>query len=323
MRASCSILGSGGRRGRFIGRQRPSFPDEEVTTGPDRRLVSARLKAAIQALDMYSDALLIGETLVVKRFVWQLPIMLALALSSGANAEGSAAPANSPLVVVAGASGKTGRLVLERAAKAGYRVRGMARDPAKARTEIPGDYEWISGDVRDPATLKVVLAGATYVVCAIGATERSGPNSPQFVDYGGVKNLSDAAKAAGVKQFVLISSTGAGGGGGATSWLLNTLLMPGILEWKGKGEQYLRASGLPYTIVRPGGLNNDPGGQQGIRFTQGDNLGGGTIPRGDVATVIVAALGNADAINKTFEMASDEKAALNGWRQALASLKKD
>lgn len=261
-----------------------------------------------------------------KRFAGRvLIVVLTLALSTGANAEGTAPPTTTgpPLVLVAGASGQTGRLVLERAAKAGYRVRAMARDPVKAKTEVPGNYDWIAGDVRDPATLSRALSGATYVVCAIGATERSGPNSPQFVDYGGVKNLSDAAKAAGVKQFVLISSTGTGGGGGASSWLLNTLLMPGILEWKGKGEQYLRGSGLPYTIVRPGGLTNEPGGSRGIRFTQGDTLGGGTIPRADVATVIVAALGNANAVNKTFELASDDKAGLNAWRQALAGLKKD
>jgi uncharacterized protein YbjT (DUF2867 family) len=228
-----------------------------------------------------------------------------------------------PLVLVAGASGQTGRLVLERAAKAGFRVRGMARDPLKAKAEIPGRYEWVAGDVRDPASLGPAMESVTYVVCAVGATERSGPNSPEFVDYGGVKNLVEAAKAAGVRQFALVSSTGAGGGGGAFGWMLNTVLMPGILEWKGKGEQALRASGLAYTILRPGGLTNDRGGQQGIRFTQGDTLGAGTIPRADLAAVAVAALGNEAAIGKTFELAGDDRSPPDGWRNALAALKKD
>ncbi len=233
------------------------------------------------------------------------------------------AAAGPPMVLVAGASGQTGRLVLDRAEQAGYRVRAMARDPAKSKSDIPGSYEWVVGDVRDPATLAFAMAGVTYVICSIGATERSGPNSPEFVDYGGVRNLADAARTAGVRHFVLVSSTGAGGGGGAFGWLLNTVLMPGILEWKGKGEQHLRASGLTYTILRPGGLTNDPGGKAGIRFTQGDTLGGGTIPRADVASIAVLALGNGDAAGKTFEMASAEDSPVDGWKKRLASLRPD
>jgi uncharacterized protein YbjT (DUF2867 family) len=227
------------------------------------------------------------------------------------------------VLLVAGASGQTGRLVIERAAQAGYRVRAMARDPAKAQEANPGPYEWVAGDVRDPATLTAAMAGASYVICTIGATERSGPNSPEFVDYGGVRNLADAAIAAKVQHFVLVSSTGAGGGGGAFGWLLNTVLMPGILEWKGKGEQHLRASGLTYTILRPGGLTNEPGGTQGMRFTQGDTLGGGTIARADVARLAVFVLGNADAAGKTFEMASDPATAADAWQARLAGLRRD
>ena len=100
-------------------------------------------------------------------------------------------------------------------------------------------------------------------------------------------------------------------------------LMPGILEWKARGEQHLRASGLPYTILRPGGLTNDPGGRAGIRFTQGDTLGGGTIPRADVAALAVFTLGNADATGKTFEMASDAAAPAEAWKKALAGLRSD
>ena len=246
-------------------------------------------------------------------------------LAAVASAEQKEPPtaSGSPLVLVAGASGKTGRLVLELAAKSGYQVRGMARDPVKAKAGVSEAYEWVAGDVRDPASLGRALAGASYVVCAVGATERSGPNSPEFVDYGGVRNLVDAARAAGISQFVLVSSTGAGGGGGAFGWLLNKVLMPGILEWKGKAEEYLRSSGLGYTILRPGGLTNGPGGQEGIRFTQGDTLGGGTIPRADLAVVAVIALGNPDATARTFELASDSQARPDAWRNALANLKRD
>jgi uncharacterized protein YbjT (DUF2867 family) len=235
-------------------------------------------------------------------------------------------PADEPaLVLVAGATGQTGRQILEQARKTGYRVRGMSRDVVRAQQTVSGNYDWVNADVRDPATLGPALAGVTYLICTIGATERSGPNSPEFVDYGGVRNLADAAKAAGVRQFVLVSSVGVAGGGGAFGWILNNIAMPGILDWKAKGEQHLRATGVPYTIVRPGGLTNDPGGQHGLRFTQGDTLGGGTIPRVDIAALTVTALGYEGALNKTFEVASDAKAppGTAAWRRRLAELKRD
>lgn len=234
-----------------------------------------------------------------------------------------ASDSSQSLVLVAGASGQTGRLVLQRAKAAGLRVRAMARDPAAAARDAAGDYQWVGGDVRDPGTLASAMVGVTFVVCAIGATERSGPNSPEFVDFGGVRNLTDAARAAGVRHFVLVSSAGVGGGGGAFGWLLNTVVMPGILEWKAKGEQHLRASGLAYTILRPGALSNDPGDRIGVRFAQGDKLGGGTIARADVAAVALYSLGNGDAAYKTFELVSDESARPGAWRQALTALKRD
>lgn len=252
--------------------------------------------------------------------------LLATAGIRAAEPAASVSPATEPpLVLVAGATGQTGQHVMAQALKAGLRVRGLSRDVSRARQIVSGDYDWVTGDVREPQSLAPAMRNATYVICTIGATERSGPNSPEFVDYGGVRNLADAARAAGVQQFVLVSSVGVGGGGGAFSWVLNTVLMPGILDWKAKGEQHLRASGVPYTIVRPGGLTNDPGGESGLRFTQDDTLGGGTIPRTDLAALTVVALGRAEAIGKTFEVAGDEKAARGAaaWRQALAGLKRD
>jgi uncharacterized protein YbjT (DUF2867 family) len=265
-----------------------------------------------------------GHALVLAGLRLISVIALALLAQTPAGAaRGQQSPSESPTVLVAGASGQTGRLVIEHAQAAGYRVRAMARDPSAAKREIRGPYDWVKGDVREPASLAAALAGATYVICTIGATERYGPNSPEFVDYGGVRNLADAAVASGVSHFVLISSAGVEGGGGAFAWLLNKVLMPGILDWKAKGEQHVRASGLAYTIIRPGGLTGEAGSRAGLRFTQGDTLGGGTIPRADLAELAVFVLGRPEAIGKTFEVASDESAPVDAWRKALVKLEKD
>lgn len=226
------------------------------------------------------------------------------------------------VVLVAGATGRTGRLVLEQLRRdPRFAIRPLARDVAAARRNIGADYAWVEGDVTKPETLGPALAGVSLVLVTIGATERSGPNSPEFVDYGGVKNLTDAARAAGVRQLVLESSMGVGSGGGFLGMMLN-LLSGDALKWKAKGEAHLRASGVPYTIIRPGGLTDDPGGQTGIAFQQGDE-GSGRIPRADVAAVMIAALDNPDALRKTFEVISDGSARRDAWRTGFSALRRD
>jgi len=226
------------------------------------------------------------------------------------------------IVLVAGATGRTGRHVLEQLRRdPRFAIRPMARDVAAARRNVGADYAWVAGDVTRPETLGPALAGANLVIVTIGATERSGPNSPEFVDYGGVRNLTDAARAAGARQLVLESSMGVGSGGGFLGMVLN-LLSGDALVWKAKGEAHLRASGLPYTIVRPGGLTDDPGGQAGIALRQGDE-GSGRIPRADVAAVMIAALDNPDALRRTFEVISDDDAKRDAWRTGFSALRRD
>ncbi len=226
------------------------------------------------------------------------------------------------VVLVAGATGRTGRLILEQLRMdPRFAIRPMARDVEAARRNISPDYLWVAGDVTRPETLGPALAGASLVLVAIGGTERSGPNSPEFVDYGGVKNLADAARDAGIRQLVLESSMGVGSGGGLLGMMLN-LLSGDALKWKAKGEAYLRASGVPYTIIRPGGLTDDPAGQIGISFQQGDE-GSGRIGRGDVAAVMIAALDNPAALRKTFEICSDAGLKPDAWRRGFSALRPD
>lgn len=228
------------------------------------------------------------------------------------------------IVVVAGATGRTGQqVVAELLRNPRYAIRGLARDPAAAAVEVPGGdrVQWLRGDVRKPETLAPALKGAALLVSAIGATERSGPNGPEFVDFGGVRNLADAARDAGTRQFVLISSMGVESGGGFVGWILN-LIGGDVLEWKARGEDYLRRSGVPYTIIRPGGLRDDAGGDKGIRFQQGDQ-GMGSIARADVARVTVAALDNPDAVNRTFEIRDDDELPAGGWAGQFRGLKPD
>jgi uncharacterized protein YbjT (DUF2867 family) len=224
-----------------------------------------------------------------------------------------------PLVLVAGATGGTGQEIVEQALAKGYRVRALVRDDAKARTLFGDRVQYSLGDVREPRTLRGAVKGADYVISALGANGQRDPeNSPERVDYQGVKALAEAAKAAGVKHFVLVSSMGVT----HPEHELNRTL-DNILQWKLKGELALRATGLRYTIVRPGTLSNDPGGREGVKIMQGDPLGGGRISRADVASVLVNVLGRKEAYGMTFEIVGDGRPSRIDWAGLYQGLKRD
>lgn len=221
------------------------------------------------------------------------------------------------LVLVAGATGGTGSEVVKELLAAGYRVRAFVRDAEKARASLGDEIEYAVGDVRERATIDAALDGVDGLISAIGAGRGDPSNGPEFVDYGGVRNMAEAAVAAELRQFVLVSSMGVTHEDHFLNKMFNN-----ILKWKFKGEEALRTSGVPYTIIRPGGLVNAPGGQKSVIFAQGDDETG-TIPRADLARVCVAALGLPDALNKTFEVNSGKSVPAESLADSFSALAAD
>ena len=95
----------------------------------------------------------------------------------------------------------------------------------------------------------------------------------------------------------------------------------GILTWKLRGEDAVRGSGIPYTIVRPCALTEEPGGQR-LTVEQGDNLRG-KISREDAATLCVEALQQPHACNLTFEVSAQPETGLVHWSDLFGSLQPD
>src|SRR5690606_21397961 len=155
----------------------------------------------------------------------------------------AAASSEADLVLVAGATGRTGVHIVTQLVDQGYRVRALVRDEAKARATLPQSAEFVVGDVRDPATLAPAMKGVTRVISTIGggALRPVPGNGPDEIDRQGNINLVDAAKAAGVTQFVLVSSSGVD-----HAETYPAPFMRPILAAKRASEDYLRASGLPY-----------------------------------------------------------------------------
>jgi len=137
---------------------------------------------------------------------------------------------------------------------------------------------------------------------------------PEIVDFEGQKKLIDTAKANNKKMHIILCSSM---GGTNPNNPLNNLGKGtnkdgdcsggDILKWKRKAEVYLMKSGLPYTIVHPGGLLNEPGNERELCLGVDDTIPGtsnNSVPREDVANVMIAALENDKYRGRSFDLVS-------------------
>jgi uncharacterized protein YbjT (DUF2867 family) len=214
---------------------------------------------------------------------------------------------------VAGATGETGRRIVQELVKREIPVRAMVRDLAKAREILPAGIELVTGDVLDLSSITKAIGDSTVVLCATGAKPSLDPTGPYRVDFEGTKNLVDVAKSQGIEQFVFVSSL-------CVSKFFHPLnLFWAILWWKQQAEQYLKHSGLNYTIVRPGGLKNEDNPNPVI-MSGADTLFDGSIPRQKVAQVCVESLSSSQARNKVLEIVSSPTATAKSWEQLFSAV---
>lgn len=223
-------------------------------------------------------------------------------------------------VLVAGATGRTGRLVVGKLLDQGYTVRVFVRNQEKAKKLFSDSVEIAVGDVKDAESIAAAMQDVRWVISAIGAGGSKGiGNLPEFVDYGGTKNLAEEAVKARVKQFIMVSSRSAG----KKNHFLNER-HHNVLIWKLKGENVLRESSLNATIIRPGGLSDEAGGKVNIGvFPVNTETKLRRISREDVATVCVSALNNTDAYNKTLVVLNSPETSQLPWNQFFKTIPED
>ncbi|MGK7879482.1 MAG: SDR family oxidoreductase [Crocosphaera sp.] len=196
---------------------------------------------------------------------------------------------------VAGATGETGRRIVQELVNRQISVKALVRDQDKAKTILPPETELVVGDVLDVDSLTKAMTGCTVLLCATGARPSLDPSGPYQVDYEGTKNLVNVAKGQGIEQFVLVSSL-------CVSQFFHPLnLFWLVLYWKKQAENYLENSGLQYTIVRPGGLKNEDNSDP-ILVSSADTLFEGSIPRIKVAQVCVDSLFKDDYQQRILEI---------------------
>ncbi len=203
-----------------------------------------------------------------------------------------AKPSSAP-VLVFGATRNTGLEFARRLHARGERVVAFVR-PSSDRTALEAlDAEFLVGDAMDPETVLAAVRSQTFraVVTTVGCLKCEPP-----VDFTANRNIIEGAKAAGIDRVMLITTIGAGDSIEMVPFTTRAILK-NVLPLKTQAEQHLRASGLNYMIVRPGGLVSDQTSGNGMLSEAPDAFG--FIDRGDLAEMMLACLDSTACDGKT------------------------
>ena len=216
-----------------------------------------------------------------------------------------------PVVLVVGASGSIGRLAVAEAYRRGYETRALIRDPAQARLFPPG-VATVVGDLTQAQTLPEAVAGVTGIIFTHGISGNDARGA-EDVNYGAVRNVLSVLKEPA--HIALMTTVG--------------VTKPTVgHDWKRRGERLVRASGLPYTIVRPGWFDYNAVAQKRLVMRQGDthwagSPADGVVSRAQIAEVLVTSLTSTNATRKTFELVAEQGNAQADLEPLFATLPSD
>ena len=194
-------------------------------------------------------------------------------------------PGSSPArVLIVGATGGTGRMLVAQALERGYVVTALARDPVALQLKHPR-LEVMPGDVLDETSINAAVRGQDAVLSALGHKRYIGPTR---ILSRGTRNVLWAMKSHGVQRFVCETSLGIGDSAGRMGLYYTFFVIPVVLPFyfwdKTRQERIIAASGLDWVIVRPSVLTN--GAKRG-RYRHGAHVGSffwtRRISRADVA----------------------------------------
>jgi uncharacterized protein YbjT (DUF2867 family) len=208
-------------------------------------------------------------------------------------------------VVIAGGHGQVALRLARLLSARGERVRSLVRNPDHVADVEAAGAEAVVADMEALDDLSEFVSGADAVVFAAGAGPGSGPERKRTVDYGAAVKLIEAAQAARVRRYVMVSSIGADDPGGGSE------AMRPYLQAKADADAALAESGLDFTIVRPGRLTDDPGS---ARVAVGEGLEIADIPRDDVAAVLVAVLDEPRTVGRTFVVVQGDTPIVDALR---------
>lgn len=191
-------------------------------------------------------------------------------------------------ILIVGATGGTGRHLLEQALARDYEVTALVRDP-RALALVHPRLRIVRGDVLDPSAIDESVSGQDAVLCVLGH-KRFFP--PSRVLSEGTRNLLQAMEGYGVRRFVCATSLGLGDSAGRLGLAYTLVVIPFVLPFyfwdKARQEKLIEAGRTAWVIVRPGGLTDGPGrGACRAGRDAGSLFETVRIPRADVATFML------------------------------------
>ncbi len=217
-------------------------------------------------------------------------------------------------IAITGASGKTGYRIVEEAVKKGFQVKQIVRKNSLI-SEDSKNTEIIRVSLNNKDGLDKALENVDALVIATGARASFDLTGPAKVDALGVYRQLESCKRLGIKRIILVSSLCSGK-------LFHPLNLFGlILIWKKIGENFLKNPSFKWTIIRPGGLNeNEIIETENIDYTKEDTQFKGSIPRRLVAKCCIDALVNKESINKIIEITSSDDNKKVSFKKAIQTI---
>jgi uncharacterized protein YbjT (DUF2867 family) len=204
-------------------------------------------------------------------------------------------------VVIAGGHGQIALRLTKLLASDGHEVVGLVRNPDHESdiTSAGGQAAVLDLEQADASAVADVLAGADAAIFAAGAGPGSGAARKDTVDRGAAALFADASEQAGVRRHIQVGSMGADRADSLTDDDVFTV----YLKAKWAAEEDLRRRDLDWTILRPGGLTNEPGTG---KILLADKTGNGTISRDDVALVLAGLCDTPASIGRTLELVAGQ-----------------
>jgi uncharacterized protein YbjT (DUF2867 family) len=212
-------------------------------------------------------------------------------------------------LVVLGATGGTGRLVVEQALAAGHTVTALVRSPEKLTIRNP-NLHVIAGQATDPSAVSRALDGADALISTLGGTGSVISDATQAI--------VDATHKAGVSRVVVLSSFLVERDRfGRVTRLLTGLAMGSMIKDKTAGEKALRDSDLDWTIVYASGLTDGPGGGSVVLLSEGSRWSlSHRIARADVAAWLVQAASSPQTSRRTVSITGGTRTKENVQSEA-------
>tara|TARA_Y100001968_G_C19440410_1_gene762197 strand:+ start:1775 stop:2443 length:669 start_codon:yes stop_codon:yes gene_type:complete len=217
-------------------------------------------------------------------------------------------------IVISGASGKTGFRIAEESLTAGYQTKILIRNSSTIPDSLQKCKKSII-NLSKKEDLDIALRGNDALIIATGARPSIDLTGPAKIDALGVVQQVESCKRVGIKRIILVSSLCSGK-------LFHPLNLFGlILIWKRIGEKNLEKSGVNWTIIRPGGLNEkeEDINKEKIYYSESNQQEEGSIPRRLVARTCIESLKVESSIGKIIEITSAQKHPKTNMKEALKS----